>query len=239
MNVPSLISAIDDFTTASAARLSAKLTETSLPSLARTTGLDPSRLTTEPRTRIGAPCAWAGAQTSAIGRRRARQKRAPDVRECAKAQSLAPPMFCCVQALAVVELNRNTDASEVFRKQCTVLRDKENKGECGLQAGKWRGHERAALTDPCVRPSRSCPQTVEAAREADRAAVWGRGCGWKALADRRSHHWQLRNASTADTQMEPRGLERFTGGQLGFDCAWRVCRAQGTPDWNTPLHREF
>jgi hypothetical protein len=38
---------------------------------------------------------------------------------------------------------------------------------------------------------------------------------------------------------EPRGLERFTGGQLGFDCAW-LCRAQGTPDWNMrPLHREF
>jgi hypothetical protein len=31
--------------------------------------------------------------------------------------------------------------------------------------------------------------------------------------------------------MEPRGLERFTGRQLGFDCAWR-CRAQGAPDWN-------
>jgi hypothetical protein len=28
-------------------------------------------------------------------------------------------------------------------------------------------------------------------------------------------------------------LERFTGRQLEFDCAWR-CRAQGTSDWNTP-----
>ena len=31
--------------------------------------------------------------------------------------------------------------------------------------------------------------------------------------------------------MEPRGLERFRGRQLGFVCAWR-CRAQGAPDWN-------
>src|ERR1700730_4511568 len=60
-----------------------------------------------------------------------------------------------------------------------------------------------------------------------------RGCGCKALVDRRIHRWQSRNASTADTQMEPCGLERFTGRQLGFNCAWR-CRAQGTPDWNTP-----
>jgi hypothetical protein len=45
-------------------------------------------------------------------------------------------MFCCVQALAVVELNRNTDASEVFREQRTVLRDKETKGSRGSRAGK-------------------------------------------------------------------------------------------------------
>jgi hypothetical protein len=49
-------------------------------------------------------------------------------------------MFCCVQTLAVVELNRNTDASEAFRKQRTVLRDKETKGSRGLQAEKGRGH---------------------------------------------------------------------------------------------------
>jgi hypothetical protein len=70
----------------------------------------------------------------------ARQKRAPDVCECAKAQSLAPPVFCCVQAPAVVELNRNTDASEVFRKQRTVLHEKR-RGVAGFRrerAGPWR-----------------------------------------------------------------------------------------------------
>jgi hypothetical protein len=45
-------------------------------------------------------------------------------------------MFCCVRALAVVALNRNTDASEVFREQRMVLRDKETKGSAGFKAGK-------------------------------------------------------------------------------------------------------
>jgi hypothetical protein len=31
-----------------------------------------------------------------------------------------------------------------------------------------------------------------------------------------------------DTQMEPRGLERFMGRQLGFVCAWRVSGARGS-----------
>jgi hypothetical protein len=43
INVPSLISSIDDFTTASAAYLSFRLTVTSLPSLVCTTSFEPSR----------------------------------------------------------------------------------------------------------------------------------------------------------------------------------------------------
>ena len=131
MNVPSLISAIDDFTTASAAKIIGRADGDILTVLGANDEFGPVMA----HNRVAHPYRSA---IRGLGRRlaqsagEARQNRAPDVRECAKAQSLAPPVFCCVQAPAVVELNRNTEASEVFREQRTVLRDKETKGSRGL-----------------------------------------------------------------------------------------------------------
>src|ERR1700730_2657341 len=136
MNVPSLISAIDDFTTASAAKIIGRADGDILTVLGANDQFGPVKA----HNRAAHPYRSAIRAGQAQSAGEARQKRAPDVCECAKAQSLAPPVFCCVQAPAVVELNRNTDASEVFRKQRTVLHEKR-RGVAGFRrerAGPWR-----------------------------------------------------------------------------------------------------
>ena len=54
---------------------------------------------------------------------------------------------------------------------------------------------------------------------------------WKTMVAPRSHRRQSRNAPTAETQMEPRGLQRFIGRQLGLVLG--ECRAQGTRSQNS------
>src|ERR1700722_17826219 len=71
MNVPCLMSAIDDLTTAIARNLSANIIATSVPSFACTTSLGPSMLTTVPRTRTASPSAGAGPLLIAIETRTA------------------------------------------------------------------------------------------------------------------------------------------------------------------------
>src|SRR3984885_9051181 len=71
MNVPCLMSAIDDLTTAIARNLSANIIATSVPSFACTTSLGPSMLTTVPRTRTASPSARTGPLLIAIGTRTA------------------------------------------------------------------------------------------------------------------------------------------------------------------------
>jgi hypothetical protein len=62
------------------------------------------------------------------------------------------------------------------------------------------------------------PLTVEAAREADRAEAQLLLLRMEGLGGPAQPSPTIAQC-LADTPMEARGLERFTGRQLGFDCA--------------------